>query len=309
MLTKSRDGGKTWSTAVPVAVPDGDKNDWWSCPSLAVTTDGTLGLLRTHASREGPSSGKWFFSTVKESGLAAPQLELYDGSWTTGVVSDSLATIIYQPGSYQPVGYGTTPVVVLKVMSTGGEVSRSSEALLAGPGNRFLAVFGVVEQDHDELFWAVVSPRAVDSADSSPKQDVTESDVTSQVKILYGGPQTFDNKTGTLSLGARLANRGALPINAPIRLEVTSVSSAVGRVTILNADNGLPGSGAIWDLTGSIAGDRLPPAATTVFTFTLLFHIEFKDQGPVNTLDLLNLSARVLACTGTRCDALSAGKK
>ncbi len=309
MLTKSADGGKTWSTGVPITIPQGERDKSWSCPALAARSDGILGLLWTHASREGPASGRWFFSTVRESGQAAPPVELFAADWKTGVIGDSLQTIIYPPGAYQPEGQGTAPVVVVKVITTGGEVGRSSEALVAAPGNRFHAVFSAVDRDHDGLFFAVISPGTGGLADSLPREKLTEVDVTNQVKLLYGGPQSFDNKTGTLSLGARLANRGDKAIRTPIHLEVKSVSSAVGSATILNADNGLTGPGAMWDLTRSIAGDRLPPGATTVFTFTLLFHIEFKDQRPVNTLDLLNLSTRVLARADPSCGRSVAGNQ
>jgi hypothetical protein len=310
MLTTSLDGGKTWSRGVPVTLPQGENGKWWFFPSIAVGADGNLGLLWTHIARGGPASGKWFFSTVAASGLAEPPVELYAERWTTGVINDALWSQFYEPGSYQPESDSLAPTVALQIRTVAGRVWRSSESLLAS-GNRLHAVFLVLEKDHDELFSVLLrsSTGEAKTKDPSPSPSSPDVDVTNQVKLLYGGPQSFDNKTGILSLGVRLANRGDTPILTPIRLQVKTVGSKVGKVTILNADNGLDGPGAIWDLSQSVAGDQILPDATTHFTFTLLFHIDLEDHGSDYGLDLLDLSAKVLACADVPCAVLAGSKR
>jgi len=124
----------------------------------------------------------------------------------------------------------------------------------------------------------------------------SDQDVTKQVVLLYGRSQSFDNATGVLSIDLLLGNRGDKPIRPPIRLEVTRVSSGVGRVTILNANNGLTGEGTIWDVSPSVTGDQIPPGANTYNTFRLSFRIELRPGG-IPTYSLLNLNVRVLANT------------
>ena len=71
-----------------------------------------------------------------------------------------------------------------------------------------------------------------------------------------------------------------------------------GRVTILNADNGLRGPGAIWDLSRAVVGDRIPPGATTYNTITLKFHTDLGNSKLVVTNSLLGLTASISGADG-----------
>ena len=168
---------------------------------------------------------------------------------------------------------------------------------LAASGNRFHAVFPAADGNSEGLYSATLTsgPSGDTQRNSLSRRGQYGSDVTSQIAVLYGRSQSFDNTTGTLSLEVRLANRGNIAVRTPIRLEVESVNSKVGKVTILNADNGLMGPDAVWDLSRIVSGDQIPPGETTYNTFTLQFHIDLAHAGPIVTNDLLNLSARVYA--------------
>jgi hypothetical protein len=53
-----------------------------------------------------------------------------------------------------------------------------------------------------------------------------------------------------------IKNVSSQAIYAPMRLEVASISSASGTVTVANADNGLTGAGATWDYSNRVGSDN-----------------------------------------------------
>jgi len=286
-LATSMDGGKIWTKGAPVAALKREYNERFH-PSIAFGADGQLGLLWTQA-------GDWFFSLLKDAALAGPPIQLHARPAITGIISDSLMTYFTQ--AYQMSGYyqPEDPVhaVVINIRTQPGAVWRANG--LVASGNRFHAVFLGVDGERDQLYSVTLPAEANGAVDPPAAKEAAEVDVTNRVALLYGRAQSFDNATGTLSVEVRLANRGDKPIRTPIRLEVKSISSKVGKVTVLNADNDLTGPGARWDLSRSVAGDQIPPGAASYNTFTLQFHIALERPGLVSTNDLLNLSARVLA--------------
>lgn len=128
-------------------------------------------------------------------------------------------------------------------------------------------------------------------------------DVTQQSVLLYGGTQHFDIATGTLGVCVILANRGQKPIRVPVKLEAKDVRSPIGTVSILNANNGLTGSGATWDISQSVTGDQIPPRAQS-HPFCFSFHVEIPvKRASLEGADLLNLKVRVLASASEHSEA------
>jgi hypothetical protein len=124
----------------------------------------------------------------------------------------------------------------------------------------------------------------------TPLQDVTERSV-----ITYAGKQSFDHATGTLTVCLAVANRGNEAMRLPIKLEAIDIQSPAGPVSILNATKGFGGSRAIWDISDSVTGDRLPPGTTTN-PFCLVFRVAglSPSASPLDE-DLLTLKMKVLA--------------
>ncbi|HKO63529.1 MAG TPA: hypothetical protein VJV03_20360, partial [Pyrinomonadaceae bacterium] len=60
---------------------------------------------------------------------------------------------------------------------------------------------------------------------------------------------------GVSSYDLSIRNTSPQTIFAPMRLELASITSANGSVTVANADNGLPGAGAVWDYTTRVGSD------------------------------------------------------
>jgi hypothetical protein len=60
---------------------------------------------------------------------------------------------------------------------------------------------------------------------------------------------------GVSSYDLSMRNVSTQTIFSPVRLELASITSASGVVTVANADNGLPGAGAVWDYSTKVGSD------------------------------------------------------
>lgn len=288
ILATSKDGGKSWNRKTLVGGP------WVSEQgiehlSLAQGPDGLLGILWGN-------SGNWHFSLVRDFTMFQSPIDLTDSSNVSRVAQDSLMTVIRQPNGPGTEVHGPISTADVNVRSLPGVVWRSS-GLVASAGS-FVVVVPKVVGENDCLKSFVISPvsSAIPTVNPVAWKNAPNHYVTKQIALLYGGTESFNNMTGTLSIDLELANRGDRPIQVPIRIEAVGVSSAMGSVTILNATNGLKGPGAIWDISRSITGSQLLPGSATNNSFPLLFHLDI-GRKRVPTENLLNLSLRVLAST------------
>lgn len=92
---------------------------------------------------------------------------------------------------------------------------------------------------------------------------------------------------------ASVVNRGMVPLQAPVRLELVRLDTTdAGPVEVANAGNGRGGAGAIWDLTGAIPTDGLAPEARSALT-QLRFRLRRTPTTGVE--DLLKAKFRVYA--------------
>lgn len=93
--------------------------------------------------------------------------------------------------------------------------------------------------------------------------------VTSLVSLATANPRSTG---GVSQYDLTIKNTSSETIYAPMRLEVASISSASGRVTVANADNGQTGAGASWDYSTKIGGDNALTANETSLARTLKFN-------------------------------------
>lgn len=121
-------------------------------------------------------------------------------------------------------------------------------------------------------------------------------DLSPLVKVEFG-PTSYDAAADRLTVSARIKNNSRQPIKPPIKLRVLSLTSEVaGAVRAVNADNGLTGARATWDLSGNLGGGRLDPGETSSFK-TLIFQLT--DVRPLKVGEdykyaVMMLDARVL---------------
>ena len=80
-----------------------------------------------------------------------------------------------------------------------------------------------------------------------------EQNVNSLVSLQTSNPATV---SGVSSFNLAIKNTSTQTIFAPVRIEVASITSASGRVTVANADNGRTGVGAVWDYSTLLGADN-----------------------------------------------------
>lgn len=293
LLTSSDDEGKTWTKGVAVAEHH-DITQTVMFPSLVVESAGALGLLWRG------TRGQWFFAEIQNNKLLGAPTELSNGTHG-GAGTNSLWTSIH-PGIALKAGTPATASsasITVDVYSLANTVWRACG--LVATGDRVLAVWPSGRIDETRLNLGVLVPAASVSSDEhvSFSNKSAEVDVTSQSAIVYGGEQDFDDKTGTLRICLALANRGNTSIRVPVKVEAIEVESPASAVSILNATNGGHGKGAVWDISDSVTGDRIPPGATSN-PFCLSIHIRGIQTGDsaLEGEDLLKLQMRVLGSSG-----------
>ena len=122
-------------------------------------------------------------------------------------------------------------------------------------------------------------------------------DVTDRV-TLEAESTDYDRSTNTLTLVARLKNTSKDIVRTPLKVRVTSLSSLLGVPSIVGAENGVAGVGAIWDFGATIPAAGLQPEATgaprtLTFRLTDLRPIRLLRESPGFTSRLVTFEARV----------------
>jgi BNR/Asp-box repeat len=144
-----------------------------------------------------------------------------------------------------------------------------------------------------------INRKAIPNGDS---ELATLQDVSERVIVKYTNP-TFDAKTGRLSVDVQLQNKSEDTILLPLKLRVIALTSAgMGIPTIVGADNGLGGAGAVWDLEKMLVDQKLNPNEKSRVR-RLEFHIA--QSAPLSeaairmrgwgALELVHIEARLLS--------------
>jgi hypothetical protein len=96
-----------------------------------------------------------------------------------------------------------------------------------------------------------------------------EQSVSSMVSLVTANPRS---SLGVSSYDISLKNIASVSILAPMRLEVATISSASGTVTVANSDNGKTGAGAVWDYSTKLGADNALTASETSAARNLRFN-------------------------------------
>jgi hypothetical protein len=291
MLTFSEDGGKTWAESLEVGDANGTERRM-AHPTLVVGSKGVLALLW----EDGRRSGRWFFTGIKNQRFVQPATELSTPPEVVQLSNDALKFWTHQPSERQgrglDAGFGSTTV---HVSDEGNELWRGHG--LVTVGEQILAVWSSLGNDM-RLRSALIDPleSVTSRGDETDSKELQEADVTGQTVMLYGGTQHYDNASATLRVCLRLGNRGPRALKTPIWLEAMDVESPLGTVSILDSNNGIDGSGAIWDVSSSVASGQIPPGGDSK-PFCLLFRLRNcpRHSAPGGEDDLVTLRLKVLA--------------
>jgi len=292
LLTSSVDDGRTWAESLPVADAR-ELHRALYAPSLVARPGGLLGLLWEEG--EDLRSARWLFSYIRDRELVEPLTELARSSNEYEVSNDSLRTALDQVGDIAVDEPSDSSSIMFRVLNELNIVWRGSGLIVAG--NRILAVWPSGDSEGTRLNSGVLLPgdSAANETSLTDAKITSDRDVTRQTMLLYGGGQHFDSNTGTLRVCLALANRGNSPIRLPVKVKADDIRSPVGSISVINASNGLHGAGAIWNVSNSVTGDRIPPGSNSD-PFCLFFHLEGhgKNISPLEQDDLVILKMKVL---------------
>jgi hypothetical protein len=286
-LISSNDEGRTWSSGRVIAKCSHADN-----PSLIVTTEGKINVLW----QDGEGSARWLFSQIEEEQLLQPTTELSQDRRGAYASSDSLETWIYQSGEHHGT-QSSEPAITVNVVNMLNVVWKSFG--LAATPDGLVAVWPSGDDSGMQLYFGRLIETKVGRAWIPPVN--SQSDVTDDIVVLYGGKQHVDLLTGNLDVCLKLGNRSNRNITEPITLEAAEIESPGGVVAAVNATNGQTGKGAVWDISEALTGRRIPPRSTSN-SFCLSFRLSYATQNgnPSHMDDLLVLKLRVFALTEPR---------
>jgi len=106
----------------------------------------------------------------------------------------------------------------------------------------------------------------------------------------------YENSSKTVACNAQLKNIANDALHGPLKLRLIGLRSELGQPTVVNADNGQSGVGAVWDFGEKVNGKSLEPNQMSEIK-QLRFHIAsprpFR-QGDQFRYSLVELDAKVL---------------
>jgi len=284
LLISSGDEGRTWSESRVIAEANGTLAGF-SNPSLVAE-----GVRLDVLWEAGDGSGHWFLLTLQDRALVS-SMQLSGGNEVRNISTNSFLTTIENSSSFSQVsGHGS---IQLSMRNEAEAVWRSSGLLRDSEGT-FAVWLSDAGNGAELWFGTICNPTPVHKGTPSntpPIRDVTEDSI-----ILYGGTQDFDARTSMLTVCLTLKNAGLRSLTAPVELKAENITSAAGPVSTTNARNGVTGAGAIWDISNSITGDRIPPHATSnPFCLTFQLNPDLVAHNLGEPKSLLNMAFRVFA--------------
>lgn len=265
LLTSSDDAGDTWTTPRVIGDNIDQQNDERDVsayhPSLAVNADGVVGLM--WAEFEGRA---WRFATSSDGGgHFGASISLSRGPKQSLSASPPLSSYLKvvpaAPNTFSSTDRTNDSFTHVQLnladWSLYQHLSRQ-RALVAAPDSTFLASwvqFG--KADAGIYLSRIIIDR--DSVMRSRRQLISNAVPVSKVSASGGKDNVwldytsleYDEFSGEFVVGVVLAQRsGAKTLPWPLVLRVRKLASAIGEVSVVGADNDLPGEGAAWVLAG-----------------------------------------------------------
>jgi hypothetical protein len=299
LLAYSTDGGRTWSD--PTVVGD---NVRWSppdagpdivLPALAVSPTGVVGVCwydeRGSAGREhlphlgyeprfawSRDGGETFLSSVAVRTDAADR----------GAHGEWLGVRVVPPSAE----WGTRAISV----SLGGAFLGHTAGLACDAAGVFHPVWVDNRSGRAQVRSATVAVVGAAARNGSPEL-ARLADVTSTVAIEFDRV-LYDREAGSITGVLRVRNTGSRRLGGPLVVRALTMSGGVGRITATDADNGIAGPGAVWDLTSCLDAGALEPGQRTA-PRTVRFRMTDLHRGAPEIAGfrgtLVHLDARVLA--------------
>ncbi len=288
-LTVSTDGGRSWSKAQQVHSPDNAPERAYGSPAIAFNKEGVVAVIWEEKLR----SGCWMFAALSDDGRSlsnAQQLGMCGGasSKPSALSNAYLWNTIRQTNANDPASSAE-----IYLRNAQGSVWRNKDAIAVTPDGAFHPVWIDAGNGEGEIRTAAIHVIPAESLISTATAGLRE--VTNKIAILYGGYQSYDVRSKTLTLDIVIKNNSANPIGGPFKLVVPNHSMQSEFTEIANADNGVTGEGAIWDIDSSILGGTLGAGGSSK-PFVLKFRYLQDEDTPHSLNDvILDLQVRVYA--------------
>ena len=271
LASYSKDKGKTWSK--PQIVSDdqptmGDGPDNFM-PTVAVNRNGVVAVM-WYDRRDNPKS---FGYSVRLS-ASLDGGETWQPSVRVSEASKSLDT------------HGTLPVTGGAWRSSGGSLRLSlyryewiaggHTAGIAADANGVFHPFWVDNRTGISQIWtAPVDVRGSVNRNGSP--DLSEMEDISSLVSVELSACSYESSNNIVSCSARLKNTSTAALQGPLKLRVIEIKSELGQPTIVNANNGASGIGAVWGFDAGQNGKSLEPNETSQIK-ELRFRISIPDH-------------------------------
>lgn len=269
LLSYSTDKGKTWSKPITInddqAPADKERGRDHSIPAVAVNRFGVVGVSWYDRRESTDNVGGWVArfaaswdggETFSPSVRVAEAAQQFREGQPIPIMAHSTGGGHHRPrgrGGNIRMEIGPQFIDYLAAADTGG--------MAADADGAFHPIWIDNRTGIGQLWTSEVrvdGPAAVNgSAELAAFADVTQS-----VAVEFSNT-AYDPKTHVVSLDAALTNTSEKPLLGPLRVRVISVASGSSVPEILDADNRLPGAGALWDFTAVLKADRLGPGETS----------------------------------------------
>jgi hypothetical protein len=274
LLSYSSDKGKTWSKPVTVSddriADDPEQGPDQIMPLVAVNKAGVVGVV-WYDRREHKDNLGWrlrFAASLDGGETFLPSVRVSDAANRFGNTETwPIAARVSGGGEPAPPAASASPrqppgPLVVRVGVNNFFFSPGhTSGFVADAGGMFHPIWADNRTGLSQLWTAPVAVRG-DVIKNGAKELADLDDVTQDVTFEFSDT-TFDRSKNIVTMKARLKNTSKHRLRGPLKARVIGLQSDVGVPAILDSDNGLAGTGAIWDFSGALKEDGLKPDETS----------------------------------------------
>lgn len=266
MFAYSGDRGATWSA--PRVVSDTPaferphRGPDAQLPALAVNRSGVVGLL-WYDRRDNTQGSSWqirFAASLDGGDTFLPSVAIADSPRAGG--RDALAG--YAVRVRPPANSGRSSSVQVRAFAN---LPGHTSGLAADAAGRFHALWVSETEARFQAWTAVVS---VDGS-AAPWVSTLRGGLSDMSDLfeLHVARIEYDREQQRLSALIRLRNTSDRRIAGPVILRLIALESPLGPLRVANADNGLPGPGAVWNLSFDAGPGGAPQVLTKELVLTV----------------------------------------
>lgn len=275
LFTYSTDRGQTWSAAKAVRSRDGSDAVQFQ-PSLAVNQDGVLGVTwyETRGLKDSAEFDEYFAASVDggETFLPASRVS------TEGSRSGGEGNLAMTPSDFRTAD--SWRINLLSAESRWGnggdymglavDAKGAFHPFWADSRNGTYQIYTAAVRVQVPASTATTSDASVSSgAAEVARANLSKVSLAGKVELVYD-PTRYDTTTKTLDMPVRLKNVSTTHIYGPMTIEVLKFGSGLAdeqkenAPEILNASNGNPGAGAVFDYSNALGDfEALEPGMVT----------------------------------------------